>query len=332
MTTTKNKFGFWGDLPRPIFVLAPMADVTDAAFRRIIAKYGKPDVFVTEFVSVDGLCSAGRPALLKSLMYHESERPIVAQFFGDDPELFYQCAELAQELGFDGIDINMGCPVKTVTKTGSGAALIKYPDIAKEVIKATKRGAGKLPVSVKTRIGFTKIVIEEWLPHVLEAEPAALTLHLRTAKEMSLVPAHWDKMHRAVDIVRQTDTILLGNGDVKDLPHANQLIAQTGIDGVMLGRAVFGNPWLFNRETQVEQVPLEEQFRVMIEHSRLYEELFSGKKNFAIMQKHIRAYISGFDGAKDLRKSLVDLHNTDDLEQIIEAFFKGQLTLRPDSD
>lgn len=328
----ENRFGFWGKLPRPIFVLAPMADVTDAAFRRIIARYGKPDVFVTEFVSVDGICSAGRPALLKSLMYHESERPIVAQFFGDDPELFYQCAELAQELGFDGIDINMGCPVKTVTKTGSGAALIKYPDIAKEVILATKRGAGKLPVSVKTRIGFNRPVIDEWLPHVLEAEPAVLTLHLRTAKEMSLVPAHWELMHHAVEIVRKTDTILLGNGDVRDLPHAHELVEKTGIDGIMLGRAVYGNPWLFNREVRMEDLPLEEKFRVMIEHSRLYEELFTGKKNFAIMQKHIRAYISGFNGAKDVRKSLEHMQNTDDLEKIVEAYFNGTLLPTTETD
>lgn len=325
MTTTSDRFGFWGTLPRPIFVLAPMADVTDAAFRRIIAKYGKPDVFVTEFVSVDGLCSAGRPALLKSLMYHESERPILAQFFGDDPELFYQCAQLAVELGFDGIDINMGCPVKTVTKTGSGAALIKYPEIAKEVILATKRGAGKLPVSVKTRIGWNREVINEWLPHVLEAEPAVLTVHLRTAKEMSLVPAHWELMHKAVEVVRQTDTILLGNGDVRDLEHARQLAEQTGIDGVMLGRAVFGNPWLFNREISIDQIPLEERFRVMIEHSRLYEEIFAGKKNFAVMQKHVRAYITGFNGAKEIRKSLEGIQNTDDLERIIESYFNGTL-------
>ncbi len=325
MTTASERFGFWSTLPRPIFALAPMADVTDAAFRRIIAKYGKPDVFVTEFVSVDGLCSAGRPALLKSLMYHESERPILAQFFGDDPELFYQCAELAQELGFDGIDINMGCPVKTVTKTGSGAALIKYPEIAKEVILATKRGAGKLPVSVKTRIGWNREVINEWLPHVLEAEPAALTVHLRTAKEMSLVPAHWELMHKAVEVVRQTDTILLGNGDVKDLEHARQLAEQTGIDGVMLGRAVFGNPWLFNRDVRIADLPLEERFRVMIEHSRLYEEIFAGKKNFAVMQKHVRAYITGFNGAKEIRKSLETMQNTEDLERIIESFFNGTL-------
>ncbi len=325
MTNSDNRFGFWETLPRPIFVLAPMADVTDAAFRRIIAKYGKPDVFVTEFVSVDGLCSAGRPALLKSLMYHESERPILAQFFGDDPELFYQCAQLAVELGFDGIDINMGCPVKTVTKTGSGAALIKYPEIAKEVILATKRGAGKLPVSVKTRIGWNREVINEWLPHVLEAEPAVLTVHLRTAKEMSLVPAHWELMHKAVEVVRQTDTILLGNGDVKDLEHARLLAEQTGIDGVMLGRAVFGNPWLFNREISIDKVPLEERFRVMIEHSRLYEEIFAGKKNFAVMQKHVRAYITGFNGAKEIRKSLESMQNTDDLERIIESYFNGTL-------
>lgn len=330
MDIHNSKHGFWATLPRPILVLAPMADVTDAAFRQIIAKYGKPDVFVTEFVSVDGLCSAGRPALIRSLKYHETERPIIAQFFGDDPELFYQCAQLAQELGFDGIDINMGCPVKTVTKTGSGAALIKAPDVAKEVILATKRGAGNLPVSIKTRIGYNNIVLEEWLSHLLDTEPAVITLHLRTAKEMSLVGAHWDVMHRAVEIVHQTDTLIIGNGDVKDLDHAKQLAQETGVDGIMLGRAVFGNPWLFNRGVQHEDVSMEEKFRVMMEHAQLYEEIFERKKNFAVMQKHLRAYASGFNGAKELRKALIDIRSSEDLKPILDAFLNGTLVTSPD--
>lgn len=320
MNSSQDKLGFWGKLPRPIFVLAPMADVTDAAFRFIIATHGKPAVLITEFVSVDGLCSRGRPALIKTLKYHEKERPIVAQFFGEKPDHFYECALLAQELGFDGIDINMGCPVKTVVKTGSGAALIKTPDLAKEIIRETKRGAGLLPVSVKTRIGYNKIVVEEWVTHLLEAEPAVITLHLRTAKEMSLVAAHWDVMELAVKLIRQTDTLILGNGDVKDLEHARKLVNGTGIDGIMFGRAIFGNPWLFNESIRPDSISMQKRFEVMLEHARLYEEMFAGEKNFAVMQKHLRAYAAGFPGAKELRIRMEGMKSVGELEEILRNF------------
>lgn len=323
MNDNHEKLGFWHRLGRPIFVLAPMADVTDAAFRFIIAKHGKPSVLITEFVSVDGLCSRGRPFLIKTLRYHESERPIVAQFFGEKPDHFYECALLAQELGFDGIDINMGCPVKTVVKTGSGAALIKTPDLAKEIIRETKRGAGPLPVSVKTRIGYNKIIVEEWVNHLLEVEPAVITLHLRTAKEMSLVKAHWDVMESAVKLIRQTDTLILGNGDVKDLSHARELIAATGIDGVMFGRAIFGNPWLFNDSVDPNQVSLHDRFSVMLEHAHLYEQMFAGEKNFAVMQKHLRAYAYGFNGAKELRVRMEGMKSAEELEQILQSYQDG---------
>ena len=179
---------FWEKLNKPIFVLAPMADVTDAAFRRIIAKYGKPDVFWTEFVSADGLTLApeeGRKKLLRDLEYSESERPIVAQFFTSNPENMKKAAELAVELGFDGIDINMGCPDKSVEKQKAGAALIKNPKLAREIIRAAKAGAGSLPVSVKTRLGYNKDELETWLPELLAEEPAVVTIHARTRKEMS---------------------------------------------------------------------------------------------------------------------------------------------------
>src|SRR3989338_3729618 len=193
--------GFWAELQKPIFALAPMADVTDAAFRRIIAKYGKPDVMWTEFVSVDGLCSIGREKLLPDFWFSEGERPIVAQIFGSDPEHFYKAAQLIQELGFDGIDINMGCPDRGINKQGAGVEHLKNPKLAQKVILETMRGAGKLPVSVKTRIGYNSIQISDWLPYLLETEPAALTLHLRTRKEMSDVPAHWEIMPRIVEII-----------------------------------------------------------------------------------------------------------------------------------
>ena len=196
---------FWNKITKPIFVQAPLANVTDVAFREIIAKYGRPDVFFTEFVSADGLCSKGREVLLRDLRYTENQRPIVAQFFGANPEHIKKCAELAVELGFDGVDINMGCPDKAVLKQGAGAALIKNPKLAAEIIEAAMEGARSassgqagIPVSVKTRIGYNKIEIEEWVPMLLKTGIVALVLHLRTMKEMSKVPAHWEVLKRVV--------------------------------------------------------------------------------------------------------------------------------------
>ncbi len=320
MSTLKSKKGFWDKLDKPILALAPMADVTDAAFRQLITRHGKPDIFFTEFVAVDGLCSAGRKNLVKDLRYQENERPIVAQFFGDKPENFKQSAELAVELGFDGIDINMGCPVKVVCKTGSGASLINEPELAKEIVQATIEGAGELPVSVKTRIGFSKITIEEWAGHLLEACPAAIIFHLRTKKEMSKVPAHWEVMPLPVEMAKGTGVLILGNGDVRSRAHAEQLVEETGVDGVLMGRAVYGNPWLFNRERRIECISLNEKFEAMIEHAHLFVETFGEERKFIGMRKHLMAYASGFPGAKEFRMSLENINSTEDVEQAIEAF------------
>jgi len=358
------------EIRRPIFALAPMADVTDAAFRKIIAKYGKfnrpdgsigggPDVIWTEFVSCDGLCSRGRENLLIDLKYSEAERPIVAQFFGSYPKHFYECAQLAQELGFDGIDINMGCPDKNVIKQGAGANLIKTPELAQEIIRETKRGAGKLPVSVKTRAGDAQNSISEWLPYILETEPAVITIHARTRKEMSLAPARWDIISEAVAINQKYNssrdrTLILGNGDVKSIEMGYERVQETGADGVMIGRAVFGNPWLF-RDVETlrniserscgihseNKISLEERLRVMVEHTLLFEEIFKDKtrsfgliKNFDIMKKHFKAYINGFsasvsareagrsvgDGAKKLRVKCMNAKNGEEVKNIIDEF------------
>lgn len=310
----------------PIFALAPMADVTDAAFRRMIAKYGKPDVMWTEFVSCDGICSPGRGALLQDLAYDESERPIIAQVFGATPEHFYQTALLVQELGFDGIDINMGCPDKNIQKQNAGAKLIQNPQLAKKIIAETKRGAGKLPVSVKTRIGYTKDTLDEWLPHILEMEPAAITIHGRTKKEMSDVPAHWDAIARGVELTKayysgSERPFVLGNGDVQTMQEAFDKVAAYGVDGVMVGRGMFGNPWFFRDMQSIrkgervvpQEIELQEKMRVMVEHSALFEELFKEAKRFDVMKKHYKAYIHGFDGARELRMKLMAAGNTDDV-------------------
>ncbi len=307
-----------------------MANVTDAAFRRVIAKYGKPDVMWTEFVSCDGLCSPGRSELLIDFKYTESERPIIAQVFGSKPENYYQTALLIQELGFDGVDINMGCPEKSISgKQCSGAALIEQPALAAEIIAATKRGAGPLPVSVKTRLGYNKNVLDTWLKQLLEAQPAAITIHARTKKEMSLVPAHWEEVAKAVAIRDAFDsssnkTLILGNGDVKDLPEARARVAQTGCDGVMIGRGIFGNPWLFNKERDYRSIPMEEKLAVLLEHTRLFEELLGEHKNFALMKKHYKAYVNGFDGAKELRVQLMEAEDSAGVDATIKTFLAAR--------
>jgi len=333
----KEKF-FWEQLNKPFFVLAPMADVTDAAFRKIIAKYGKPDVFWTEFVSCDGLLSVGRDALLRDLEYSEAEHPIVAQIFGGKPEYFYECAKLISKLGFDGIDINMGCPDKSVEKQGAGAALIKDPKRAREIIRETKRGAGNVPVSVKTRIGYNKNEMSTWLPEILAEEPSAITIHARTRKEMSKVDAHWEEVTHAVKIrdEMESKTLIIGNGDVKDMDDARKKAAESGADGIMLGRAIFGNPWLFanpplikliRRRTSNQfnqwggsRVPTtKEKLRVMIEHTKLFEERCD-HKNFAVMKKHYKAYVNGFEGAKELRIKLMEAKDAKEVEFIVSKF------------
>ncbi len=318
--------GFWGQLNKPFFSLAPMYDVTDEAFRRVIAKYSNPDVIFTEFVSVDGLAHPqGREKLMQHLWFDESERPVVAQVFGVKPENFEKIATLCDELGFDGIDINMGCPEKNIVKQGTGSALINEPGLAKDIISATKQGAGKMPVSVKTRIGFNKETIDEWLPHILESDVAHLTVHLRTRKEMSKVPAHWDLMKRIV-LLRdeiQKDTLISGNGDVIAIAQGKELAKKTGCDGIMIGRGVFGNPWLFNDE--VVDVSVEEKLRVMVEHTQMYSELFTGVKNFAIMKKHYKAYANGFENASVLRAKLMEVNDAESVTKIVDEFLKNNL-------
>ncbi len=320
--------GFWDKLPKPFFCLAPMADVTDAAYRRMITKYGKPDVLWTEFVAVDGLLSPGREVLLKDLMYTEAERPIVAQIFGSNPNHFFKVAKLIVDLGFDGIDINMGCPDRNVEKQGGGASLIKYPKLAQEIIAATKEGAPLLPVSVKTRVGYNTVELKTWLPALLETKPAAITVHARTRKEMSDVPARWEHVQEAVEMAKGTGTLIIGNGDVKNIADAKQKAEETGADGVMLGRAIFGNPWLFEnlrRDSLAlngasSEIFTTDKLRVMVEHTKLFMELLGDVKNFAVMKKHYKAYVNGFDGAKELRIKLMDAEDVGEIEEIVADF------------
>jgi nifR3 family TIM-barrel protein len=322
--------GFWDTLKKPFLVLAPLADVTDPAFRRIIAKYSKPNgpsVMWTEFVSADGLAFApeeGRKKLLADLAYTELERPIIAQFFTSRPETMEKAAALARELGFDGVDINMGCPDASIEKQKAGAAMIKNPELAKEVIFAAQAGAKGLPVSVKTRLGYNKDELDSWLPKILSANPAAVTIHARTRKEMSLVPARWERVRRAVEIRDEInpDVYILGNGDAKDIRDAEMKIQESGADGAMLGRAIFGNPWLFSNSREWASIPIQEKLQVMVEHTKLYEELLP-HKSFAIMKKHYKAYVNGFDGAAELRARLMQAENSKEIEDTVNLFLDG---------
>lgn len=314
--------GMWNNLPKPFFVLAPMADVTDAAFRSIITKYGKPDLLYTEFVSADGLFLGGYDALIKDLSFTEKERPIVAQFFTSNPETMEKAAKLAKELGFDGVDINMGCPDRSVEKQGAGSALMKSPKLAQEIIYAAKKGG--LPVSVKIRIGYNKNELDEWLPNILETEPEAVIVHARTRKEMSKVPADWAQVKRAVEIRDSINSksLIVGNGDVLSVVDGREKIKETGCDGVMIGRGIFGNPWLFSEK----QVSIEEKLKVMVEHTKLFKDLYGDSKNFAIMKKHYKAYVSDFDGAKELRIKLMEAKTAEEVSTVVNNFIEHDLT------
>ncbi len=331
---------FWHNLPKPIMVLAPMANVTDASFRRMIAKYsrhtrkdgsvGGPDVMWTEFVSADGLMRAtpeGKAILMADLLYSEEERPIVAQLFSSHPEYMEGAARLCADLGFDGIDINMGCPDKTIERQGCGASMIKNPEGAAAVIRAAKQGAPGVPISVKTRIGYNKNELETWLPALLGEFPDVITIHARTRKEMSKVPARWEHVARAVELRNEIQkdtplherTLILGNGDATTLRDAEAKVAATGADGVMFGRAIFGNPWFFHPEVVYAQVSIREKLEALLEHTRLFEEILP-HKNFALMKKHYKAYVHEFDGAKELRALLMETSNSADVAEVVNRF------------
>jgi len=315
---------FWKRLEKPFFALAPMDDVTDFPFRTMLARHGKPDVCWTEFVSADGLMHPdGLKALLPKLEYDgEAERPIVAQLFSASPEKMRQAAYLIADLGFDGVDINMGCPDKAINRQGAGAALIKSPSLATELIIAAKEGVAShrrpIPVSVKTRIGWNQDELETWLPTLLATKPAAITVHARTRKEMSLVPARWDRIARAVEIAKGTDVLIIGNGDVTDLADAKTKAKETGVDGIMIGRAALGNPWVF--DANKNDIRVEEKLLALVEHSKLFERFYGEGHRFDVMRKFSKAYVGGFEHAKDLRIALMNSKNAADTERIVTEF------------
>ena len=256
----------WTNISKPIIGLAPMDGITDAAFREIADKYGKPDVLFTEFVPAEGIAH-GATRLFRSLQRHPTKTPIVAQLFGKTPKAFYESAKIVCKLGFDGVDINMGCPDNNIYKKGGGAKLISEPALAQEIIKAAKQGVdGRVPVTVKTRTGIDKPITSEWISALLEAEPDAITLHGRTLAQMYRGHADWEQIALGASLAKGTKTKFLGNGDVESMQEAREKTKTYDVDGVLIGRAALGNPWIFGDHMPTQ----DERFAVMIEHCRYF--------------------------------------------------------------
>ena len=343
--------GFWKDLPRPIVGLSPMDGVTDAAMRKIVSKYGDPSVIFTEFVSAEGI-KAGAVKLLSELIYSEEERPVVAQLFGTDTEAFYISTMVVCALGFDGVDINMGCPSKSVAGRGGGAGLIKKPELAREIVEVVKKGIEdwvgdvelkdiglseemvkevekmkkekglkkrvEIPVSVKTRIGYeSKEEVEEWMKTVVGFEVAVVSLHGRTFRQMYRGEADWEVIGEMSKFFKDKETLFLGNGDVKMREDVDEKVKKYGVDGVLIGRAAMGNPFVFKEGS--EKLEYKERLKIAIEHARVYEEIF-GKDWFLPMRKHLAWYAKGFEGVSELRSKLVRTKSADEVEKLIKEY------------
>jgi len=297
-------------------ILAPMDGVTDTVFRQIVCKVGRPDVLFTEFVPVDAIVSPAQQKVIEnSLRFDESERPIVAQIWGIDPEKFFESAKILAKLGFDGIDINMGCPTHDVIKKGACSALIKNPKLAKDIIMATIKGANGLPVSIKTRIGFDKLETENWVKSLLETPISALILHLRTAREMSKVPAHWEEIEKAVKLRNElkSNALIIGNGDVKSLKEAKDKCKKYGLDGIMIGRGIFENVYLFNDEIDPKKITPKQKIALLLDHLKLFKKTFGDKRHFELMKKFVKCYVNNFEGASEKREKLMSTKSLDEL-------------------
>jgi tRNA-dihydrouridine synthase len=332
-----------------------MDGVTDSSYRYMFAKYGSPSVSITEFTNVEGL-ARGAKTMMIAFDYSEIERPVVGQIYGVEVDSFYKASVMLCALGFDGVDINMGCPANKVAKRGSGAGLIRTPDLAKDIVRSCKRAAldwsngitleeaglhpriinevavmlekrGKKPedvprvlrpVSVKTRIGYDVAIAEEWVKHLLEVEPANITMHGRTLKQMYMGSADWDEIARAGVVCRKAGVSYLGNGDVSSMEDAREKVAKYDLDGVLVGRATFGAPWFFDGK----EPSVAEMLKIAVEHCRYFDEI-ERRWNFHHMRKHLTWYCKGFDGARELRKLMMKAENWKDAERYADYFLEG---------
>jgi len=364
---------FWHNLPKPIIGLAPMDGVTDPAFRQIVATHGGPDVVFTEFTNVNDIVQ-NRQMGWDGLRYSEGERPIVAQIYGKDPRRFYQAAHVIGELGFDGLDINMGCPSKSVASSGCGAALIRTPELALEIMAAAKQGLqdwatgqdlwevglkpsvietvhgmnrvrmgipnalsrGPIPMSVKTRLGYDDNVITEWSASLIQGAPEVISIHGRTLEQMYRGSADWDAITQVSGLIRKHKILVLGNGDVRSLREAASRIQTSGVDGVLIGRAALGNPWIFNENecfrkaiehgSEIPDKPalaLAQRFRMIINHAKLFE-LQNDLARFPRMRKHLGWYCSGFPHAAAMRVRMVRTTCAEDVQAVLQEYWVQQ--------
>jgi tRNA-dihydrouridine synthase len=329
-----NEQNFWQKLAqnhKPFLALAPMEDVTDVVFRQIIADLGAPNVFFTEFTNTDGLFSEGRPVHMQRLEFTEDQRPIVAQIWGKNPETYFKAAKQVAEMGFDGVDINMGCPVKTVMKMGGGSALINNTEAVNDLLHATKEGitaadcTAKPALSVKTRLGIGKVVTEEWIGFLLAQNLDAITIHLRTAKRGSKDPAKWGEMTKIIKLRDKLapETLIIGNGDVRSYSDALQKYEKYGMEGVMVGRGIFTNPWIFaDKETgtdsSLDNHTKEEHIELLLKHAKMFEEKWGSTKDYSKMKKFFKVYVRGFEGASEMRTRLMLTRNYTDVENLLK--------------
>lgn len=307
---------FWETIEKPFFALAPMEAVTDIVFRQVVRTAAPPDIYFTEFTNATGWVNAGEIAVGGRLDKSEEDSPLVAQLWGSIPEDIEKLSKYCAEQGYDGIDINMGCPDKSAIKSGGGAALIQNPDLAKQIIESAKKSG--LPVSVKTRLGFSKIEeYKEWLNFLLLQDIVALTIHLRTKSEMSKVPAHIELLPDIVKLKNEIapKTLMIANGDILDYQHGKQIIDQTGIDGVMIGRGVFNNPFAFEKSPQSHTK--KELINLLNLHLDLYDKRNEEKRKFETLKRFFKIYIRDFDGASSLRYELMQTTNTNGVRKLI---------------
>jgi tRNA-dihydrouridine synthase len=324
---------FIDKLPRPLFVLAPMDDVTDSVFRRIVKDCASADLYFTEFVNVDGLQSPGRQKLLKKLYFTSSEQPLIAQLWGKEPANFFKTAEqladgsLARELGlpngvnFAGLDLNMGCPQKNEIKGGTCSALINDRPLAKTIIEACKKGlAGRLPLSVKTRTGFTEVDLT-WIEFLLNQKLQMLTIHGRTKRDKSKVPANWEIIGQVRELRDQLapDTLIVGNGDVMSRGQGLELAKKYKLDGIMIGRGVFQDPYVFSEQSPWQELPSNKRIELYRKQVELFSQTWpNGERPIHTLNKFCKIYVNGFDGAKELREKLMQVSDAERLLELLD--------------
>lgn len=310
---------FWKKLPHPFTVMAPMDDVTDNVFRQVILSVARPDVFFTEFANVDGLVHGANGIPLRKLDFSSDQHPIVAQIWGTDPTNMEKVAKMVFDLGFDGIDINMGCPVRDVVKKGAGAGLIGSYTLSGKLIEAVKRGSGGLPVSVKTRLGIKENIAKDWITFLLKQDISALTVHGRIAKQMSKGAADWEEIGKIVKL-RDTiapNTLIIGNGDVGSYAEVVEKKEKYGVDGVMIGRGVFANPWVFSKDLKNKKHSRKDYISLLLKHVSLFEKTWGKTKNFAIIKKFLKMYVKGFKGANALRVKLMETKSFEEVKILV---------------